>query len=133
MDRRDEIYHRIMDNVKIEHTGHFICDECGNEKPSPCWIWQGAKSGPENGTRETRGGGYPRMTLNSYTVAVHRVMYTHEHGYIPLKKQIDHVCRNRLCVNPAHLEMISHKENCKRRDMANGVVRKQRKRRKAAA
>ncbi|PHR93206.1 MAG: HNH endonuclease [Robiginitomaculum sp.] len=77
-----------------------------------CWIWLG----PHSGTG--RGGGYPRMNLNGQTVAVHRVMYTHEHGYIPGKKQIDHKCRNRLCVNPSHLELVTHKENQKRRDRA---------------
>ncbi|MCK5639573.1 MAG: HNH endonuclease, partial [Gammaproteobacteria bacterium] len=77
-----------------------------------CWEWQGSHSG--NG----RGGGYPRMSLDGQTVAVHRVMYIQINGYVPSKKQIDHVCRNRCCVNPAHLEMVTHKENIKRRDNA---------------
>lgn len=81
---------------------------------SKCWDWQGPTSG--NG----RGGGYPRMNLDGQTVAVHRVVFTHYYGYIPGKKHIDHTCRNRLCVNPAHLELVTHKQNCKRRDKANG-------------
>jgi hypothetical protein len=78
--------------------------------PIGCWIWDGPCSG--NG----RGGGYPRMNLNGQTVAVHRVMWTNVHGYIPSKKQIDHKCKNRMCVNPDHLEMVTHKENQRRRD-----------------
>ncbi len=58
------------------------------------------------------------MKLRGQTCAVHRVMYTNEYGYVPGKKQIDHKCRNRLCVNPDHLEMVTHKENCRRRDRA---------------
>lgn len=99
MCRRDEIRARIMARVRID-------SETG------CWIWTGQTSG-ENG----RGRGYPRMALDGQTVAVHRVMFTIEHGYIPGKKQIDHKCRNRLCVNPDpdHLEMVTHKRNQKRR------------------
>ncbi|HIC81054.1 MAG TPA: HNH endonuclease [Kiloniellaceae bacterium] len=79
---------------------------------SGCWIWQGGTSG--NG----RGGGYPRMKVDGQTVAVHRVVATHFFGYIPGKKQIDHTCRQRLCVNPMHLEIVTHKQNQKRRDAA---------------
>lgn len=77
-----------------------------------CWIWQGGHSGTG------RGGGYPRMSLDGQTVAVHRIMYVHFNGFVPSKKQIDHKCRNRLCVNPHHLEMVTHKENQRRRDAA---------------
>ncbi|WP_417724597.1 HNH endonuclease signature motif containing protein [Salipiger sp.] len=58
------------------------------------------------------------MCLSGQTVAVHRVMFTHHFGYIPGRKQIDHRCRNRMCVNPAHLEMVTHKTNQRRRDEA---------------
>ena len=61
------------------------------------------------------------MCLSGQTVAVHLVMYTHEHGYIPGKKQIDHTCRNRMCVNPDHLEMVTHKQNQKRKVKAAKV------------
>ena len=61
------------------------------------------------------------MNLDGQTVAVHRVMFTNFYGYIPGKKQIDHVCRNRMCVNPHHLQMVTHKENQRRRDLAVDV------------
>lgn len=102
--RRDEIILRIYERVEVKDLG-FVLDG----RPSPCHIW----TGPDSGTG--KGGGYGRMSLNSQTVAVHLVVYTHYFGYIPGKKQIDHLCNNRLCCNPAHLEMVSHLTNQRRR------------------
>ncbi|MBX5082127.1 HNH endonuclease [Rhizobium lentis] len=95
MTRRDNIREKIMSRVRIdEKTG--------------CWVWTGPTSG-----KEGRGAGYPRMSLGGQTVAVHLVMWTNEHGYIPGKKEIDHSCRNRLCINPDpnHLQLVTRKRN----------------------
>lgn len=95
--RRAAIIGKVMERVKVdEETG--------------CWEWQGPTSG--NG----RGGGYGRMCLDGQTVAVHLVTFVHFNGYIPGKKQVDHVCENRLCCNPAHLELVTHKENQRRKN-----------------
>ena len=98
--RRDQILDRIEARCRIEDTG-FVLDH----KPSPCHLW----TGPDSGTG--RGGGYGRMSLDGQTVAVHLVVFTHYYGYIPGKKQIDHKCNNRLCCNPAHLQLVSHLKN----------------------
>lgn len=103
--RRDEIISRIYDRVEVQDRG-FVLDG----KPSPCHIW----TGPDSGTG--RGGGYARMSLSGQTVAVHLVVYTHYYGYIPGKKQIDHKCNNRLCCNPTHLQMVTHRMNQRLRD-----------------
>lgn len=113
-DRRALIRDRIFACVEIVDAGF----------ETPCHLWTGSDSGAG------RGGGYPRMKLNDRTCAVHIVSFTNEFGYVPRNKQIDHKCRNRLCVNPDHLEMVSHIENQKRRDLALGRAPK-RKRRKA--
>ena len=102
--RRMGIISRIMDRVEVKDTGFFV-----DVRPSPCFIW----AGPDSGSG--RGGGYGRMSLNGQTVAVHLVVYSHFYGYIPGKKQIDHLCNNRLCCYPAHREMVSHLTNQKRR------------------
>lgn len=97
--RRDSIMSKILARVLIqEETG--------------CWLWQGPTSG------DGRGGGYGRMSLDGQTVAVHIVSYTHFYGYVPGKKQVDHKCRNRLCCNPLHLELVTHLQNQKRRAKA---------------
>lgn len=86
---------------------------------TPCWLWQGPTSGsgykPHEAPKKGRGHGYPRMSLDGSTTAVHLVMFTLFHGYIPGRKQVDHLCKNRCCVNPDHLELVTHKQNQKRR------------------
>lgn len=48
------------------------------------------------------------------------MVYAHRHAYellknpIPQGKELDHLCRNRECVNPSHLEPVTHKENQRR-------------------
>lgn len=106
MCRRTEIFNKVMSKVQIVHRGFTI-----DGVPSPCHEWQGGDSG--NG----RGGGYPRMSLSGQTVAVHIVMWVNKNGFIPGKKQVDHLCNNRCCVNENHLEMVTHLQNQKRRDL----------------
>lgn len=111
--RRERIRAKIMACVEVVDTGFA----------TPCHLWCGGDSG--NG----RGGGYPRMWLDGQVVAVHIVAWTNEHGYVPGKKQIDHLCRQRRCVRVEHLEMVTHLQNQIRRARANGVGRKPRRRR----
>ncbi|WP_183613676.1 HNH endonuclease signature motif containing protein [Rhizobium leguminosarum] len=96
MTRRDRIREKIMARVRIDEV-------------TGCWIW----TGPTSGTKG-RGAGYPRMSLGGQTVAVHIVIWTNEHGYIPGKKELDHVCRNRLCIrydSEDHLQLVTRKRN----------------------
>lgn len=112
LSRREIIRARIMASVEVVDTGY----------ETPCYLWTGPTSG------DGRGGDYPRMSLDGQTVAVHRVSFANEHGYIPGKKQIDHKCRQRRCVRDDHLEMVTHKRNQRRRDEANGIRRRARRR-----
>lgn len=65
---------------------------------SGCWLWSGAMS-PE---------GYGRLGGRQYA---HRAVYEHLVGEIPLGLQIDHLCRNRRCVRPSHLDVVASREN----------------------
>lgn len=103
MSRRDRIREKIMARVEIDPV-------------SGCWFWTGPTSGDEG-----RDAGYPRMSLDGQTVAVHKAMWTNEHGMIPGKKELDHCCRNRLCVRPdndKHVQMVTRKRNAMRREEA---------------
>lgn len=107
MCRRNRIRAKIMACVEVVDTGHV----------TPCHLWTGPDSG------DGRGGGYPRMSLDGQTVAVHKVSWTNENGFIPGKKQLDHICRQRRCVREDHLELVTPKRNAIRRDIANGCRR----------
>lgn len=76
----------------------------------PCWIWTGgllAHSGYGHFWRR----GLPK-------IMAHRWSYTGLVGLIPEGLEIDHLCRVPACVNPAHLEPVTHDENMKRRSAA---------------
>lgn len=105
-DRRNQILSRIGSRCIEEDTGFKI-----KGISSPCHVWQGGTSGKGNGA----GRGYGRISLDGKTCATHLIMFTHYYGYIPANKQVDHLCNNRLCCNPAHLELVTPKENQRRR------------------
>lgn len=65
-----------------------------------CWEWHGPR---------TKGYGY--FSADAKLVQAHRWSYAEARGPIPAGATIDHLCRNRACVNPAHLEAVSRKEN----------------------
>jgi hypothetical protein len=92
------------------------CQPADRGYDTECWEWQGPLSGaPGRGRAKGRGHSYARMNLDGQTVAVHRVMWTAVNGYLPSKKQLDHLCKNRRCVRPSHLEKTTHKQNQKRK------------------
>lgn len=70
-----------------------------------CWPWSGSISS----------GGYGVFSIGaSRQVKAHRVAFTLRVGVIESGLTIDHVCRNRRCVNPLHLEMVTGRENSMR-------------------
>lgn len=55
--------------------------------------------------------GYGTFWVDGRTVPAHRWAYEQVHGPVPEGLQIDHLCRNPRCVNPAHLEAVTGREN----------------------
>ena len=107
-----------VETTRREDIRMRVLAGCSIDQETGCWVWMGATSGTG------RGGGYARMSMDGHTSAVHRVMWANENGYIPGAKQIDHTCENRLCCNPNHLEMVTHKQNQKRKTKRKPDVRR---------
>ena len=82
-----------------------------------CWIWHGS-TGFHPRYREHRYGQIvtwdPRSRTRVLTTA-HKFAYLYTKGPVPDGYDIDHTCQNKLCVNPSHLEAVTHSENCQRR------------------
>lgn len=85
---------RILERVEVSDGG--------------CWIWQGAMT-PN---------GYGMINAWDRRWLTHRLAYTVMVGPIPAGLQIDHLCRERACANPAHLEPVTQAENLRRQGAA---------------
>lgn len=79
---------------------------------TPCWIWTG-------GT----GAGYGRVWHDGTTQTAHRVGYELVTGEtVPPDRELDHLCRVRLCVRALHLEVVTPRENVLRSPTAPPAI-----------
>lgn len=85
----NDFLERFLDKIVIKNT---------------CWEWIGAKN--ENG--------YGYFRINTVLRRAHRIIYEYFYDELDHTLEIHHTCNNRKCVNPIHLEQITHNENIKR-------------------
>jgi hypothetical protein len=76
-----------------------------------CWLWTAAR----------KSGGYGQLTRSGKRALVHRLIYELMVGPIPPEMQLDHLCRQRGCVNPAHLRICTNRENANAPGAKTGV------------
>ena len=96
---------RRWGNIKQIRMGHRVC-----------WMWLGAKSR----------NGYPGVFWTGHRppgyVKAHRFAYCAAKGPIPDGLTLDHLCRVRCCVNPAHLEAVDNRTNILRGTAPSAVL-----------
>ena len=89
--------------------------EWRTERTDSCWNWTGA----------TNSQGYGQLRFGNKAIYAHRVAWEMNNGPIPDGLVVDHMCHNRRCVNPAHLQIVTQKQNCEnlslRKDTKSGI------------
>lgn len=84
-----------MHTVPPEYADRIHVDQHG------CWLW----------TAGLDSHGYAQARVNGRTRLMHRVIHEILVGVIPDHLEPDHTCRVRRCVNPKHLDLVTHREN----------------------
>ncbi len=80
--------------------------------PNGCWLWESYVGS----------NGYGKFTTTYWSRGAHRVAYELSIGPIPEGLQIDHLCRIRHCVNPAHMETVTSRENTMRGEGPSAIA-----------
>ena len=95
-------------------TARRFWDKVLPEPATGCWLWTG----------QVQWNGYGSFWSDGRGVAAHRYSYEASVGPVPPRHDVDHVCRQRSCVNPDHLRVATRGQNnanSKSRDTASGM------------
>jgi hypothetical protein len=82
--------------------------------PNGCWLWNGYKNNK----------GYGQFKLRGKIYYAHRLSFLLNKGEIESGLELDHLCKTPLCVNPDHLEAVTHQENMLRSNSVSGIAAK---------
>ena len=106
----DRLPPRFWSKVRVSSTPTYRLDL------GPCWLWTAAK-------RSNGYGAWSVGTRSEGMAQAHRFAYEGLVSSVPHGLELDHLCRNRACVNIAHLEPVTHAENQRRSPLAGKASR----------
>jgi hypothetical protein len=119
-ERRQVATKLIIGHVNLKAISRLFAqvsiDAAIQYKGTPCWTWTGCAF---------LNSGYGRSCVNGWADSVHRLIYAWLVGPLPLRvtglktDQLDHLCKNKLCCNPVHLELVPPSVNNMRADSAS--------------
>lgn len=89
---------------KVDKSGPDGIHSQTGENLGPCWLWTAAMAGPDEEK-------YGHVNFGNGMQRCHVLTYEAECGPVPEGLVIDHLCRVRRCVRPAHLEAVTHQVN----------------------
>ena len=99
----------------MSRLGDRFWDKVQPDPLSGCWLWTACR----------QASGYGKYGIGNKVFYAHRLAYEDANGPIPDGLEIDHLCRTPACVNPEHLEAVTHRENLLRGDGFAGAQARQ--------
>lgn len=108
--RKEHVKRTQPDRVRIDHGPEP--PKARQVDPAACILWTGCVDR----------NGYGGKSVNGRRMMAHRWAYEQRYGPIPSGLEIDHLCRVHACVNPEHLEAVTHRENTRRANHREACV-----------
>lgn len=111
--RGSVVYHKgNVVEIGDDQMARLFWAKIDQQAAGGCWEWNGNRL-PE---------GYGKIRIAGLDLYSHRVSYELHKGKIPAGLHIDHLCRNRSCCNPDHLEAVTGRENIMRSPIAVAAI-----------